>query len=425
MDPEKRSVVSWCMYDWANSAFATTIMAAVLPAYYSSVAGSTLGKTVASSYWGYTNTVAMLIVALMAPMLGAMADHGRARKKYLAVFAGIGTTFTGLLVFVRTGDWVLASGLYVLGRIGYAGGNIFYDALLPHVAREDRIDQVSAYGYAVGYLGGGLLLMLNLAAIMRPDVFGIPNAAWASRLSFVSVAVWWALFSIPLFRNVDEPPTRPIPGESRNPVRAGFQRLGETFREIRRFREAFKFLLAFWLYNDGIGTIIVMAVIFGAEINIGSSTLIGAILLVQFIGFPFSILYGHLARRVGTRNAILFGLVVYTGIAIGGYFLRTALHFWILAFLVGTVQGGTQALSRSLFASMIPRFRSAEFFGFYDVSAKFSGILGPLLFGVVGQLVGSSRLSIVSLIVFFIAGGILLMSVNPEKGMRMVREHMV
>jgi len=354
-----------------------------------------------------------------------MADHGRARKKYLAVFAGIGTTFTGLLVFVRTGDWVLASGLYVLGRIGYAGGNIFYDALLPHVAREDRIDQVSAYGYAVGYLGGGLLLMLNLAAIMRPEIFGIPNAAWASRLSFLSVGVWWALFSIPLFRNVDEPPTRPIPGESRNPVRAGFQRLGETFREIRRFREAFKFLLAFWLYNDGIGTIIVMAVIFGAEINIGSSTLIGAILLVQFIGFPFSILYGHLARRVGTRNAILVGLVVYTGIAIGGYFLRTALHFWILAFLVGTVQGGTQALSRSLFASMIPRFRSAEFFGFYDVSAKFSGILGPLLFGVVGQLAGSSRLSIVSLIVFFIVGGILLMSVDPEKGMRMAREHMV
>ena len=418
-----KPVLSWCMYDWANSAFATTIMAAVLPAYYSSVAGSTLGKTTASSYWGYTNTIGMLMVALMAPILGAMADHGGTRKKYLALFTAIGTVFTGLMILVSTGEWFLASALYILGRIGFAGGNVFYDALLPHVAEEDRIDQVSVTGYALGYLGGGLLLMLNLAAIMRPEVFGIPNAEWASRLSFLSVGVWWALFSIPLFKNVGEPPARQIPGESRNPIRAGFQRIRKTFREVRRFREAFTFLVAFWLYNDGIGTIIVMAVIFGAEVNIGSSTLIGAILLVQFIGFPFSILYGRLAKRVGAKNAILFGLVVYTGIAIGGYFLRTPLHFWILAFLVGTVQGGTQALSRSLFATMIPRFQTAEFFGFYDVSAKFSGILGPLLFGIVGQLAGSSRLSIISLIVFFVGGGLLLTQVDHEKGMRIAREH--
>jgi len=202
------------------------------------------------------------------------------------------------------------------------------------------------------------------------------------------VAVWWALFSIPIFRNVGEPPARRIEGESRNPVKAGFQRLWYTFREIKQFREALKFLIAFWLYNDGIGTIIIMAVIFGTEVGIGPLTLIGAILVVQFIGFPFTILYGHLPKRLGTKNSILVGLIVYTGIAIGGYFLRTGFHFWILAILVGMVQGGTQALSRSLFGSMIPRFRTAEFFGLYNVSSKFAGILGPLLFGVVGQLTG-------------------------------------
>ncbi len=409
------------MYDWANSAFATTIMAAVLPAYYSLVAAASLDKTTASSYWGYTNTIAMCIVAVLAPILGAMADHGRARKKYLGVFASLGILFTGLLVLVSTGDWLMASVFYIAGRIGFAGGNIFYDALLPHVAGEERIDQVSAYGYASGYLGGGLLLALNLAAIMKPAVFGIPNTEWASRLCFVSVALWWALFALPLFRNVAEPPTRRIEGESKNPVRASFQRLRATFGEVKKFREAFKFLIAFWLYNDGISTIIVMAVIFGAEVGIGQSTLIGAILAVQFVGIPFTVLYGYLAKRLGTKNSILLGLVVYTVIAIGGYFLRTALHFWILAFLVGTVQGGTQALSRSLFGSIIPRLRTAEFFGFYDVSSKFAGILGPLLFGIVGQVTGSSRLSIISLIVFFIAGGLLLMRVDHDEGMRIAR----
>ncbi len=406
------------MYDWADSAFATTIMAAVLPAYYSLVAGASLDKTTASSYWGYTNTIAMFSIAVLAPILGAMGDHSGARKKYLGAFASFGILFTGFLVLVSTGDWLMASIFYIVGRIGFAGGRIFYNALLPHVAGEDQIDQVSAYGYAYGYLGGGLLLTINYAVIL----FEIPNEQWAVRLSFLSVAVWWALFSIPIFRNVGEPPARKIEDESRNPVQAGFQRLRLTFREIKKFREAFKFLIAFWLYNDGIGTIIIMAVIFGAEVGIGQFTLMGAILAVQYIGFPFTILYGHLPKRLGTKNSILVGLVVYTGIAVGGYFLRTGLHFWILAILVGMVQGGTQALSRSLFGSMIPRFRTAEFFGFYDVSSKFAGILGPLLFGIVGQLTGSSRLSIISLIIFFVGGGLLLMRVDHDEGMRIARQ---
>jgi len=415
----KRAINAWCMYDWANSGFATTIMAAVLPTFYSEVAGATLTPVQASSYWGYTNTVAMLLVAFAAPILGAIADHSGAKRRFLAGFAGLGILFTAMLVFVSTGDWLLASGFYILGRIGFSGSIIFYDSLLPHVARSDDIDQVSTKGYALGYLGGGLLLVLNLAWILQPGWFGLPNAEIASRLSFLSVAVWWAVFSFPLFRRVDEPPFVRRDGESPNPVRAGLQRLARTFSEIRHYRELFKFLIAFWFYNDGIGTIITMAVIFGKEIGLESTDLIGAILAVQFVGIPFSFGFGWLARRLGAKRSILLSLAVYTLIAIGGYFIQTSLHFWILAFMVATVQGGAQGLSRSLYGRLAPKAKTAELFGFYDVSSKFSGILGPAIFGIVGQLTGSSRLSIVSLVVFFIIGGVLLLFVDEEQGIRL------
>jgi UMF1 family MFS transporter len=248
--------------------------------------------------------------------------------------------------------------------------------------------------------------------IMKPGFFGIPDAEWGARYSFATVAVWWAVFSIPVLKNVSEPPVVPITGESSHPIRASLQRLSLTFHNLRKYREAFKFLVAFWLYNDGIGTIISMAVIFGAEINIAQEHLIGAILAVQFVGIPFSILFGHLAGKIGPKKAILLGLGIYTGIAIGGYFIQTALHFWILAILVGFVQGGTQALSRSLFGTLIPKSRSAEFFSFYDVSSKFAGIIGPLVFGLVGQMTGSSRLSVVALVIFFIGGSLILLTVS-------------
>jgi len=417
-----RIVNAWCMYDWANSAFATTIMAAVLPTFYSEVAGATLEPVQASSYWGYTNTAAMVMVALAAPILGAIADHSGAKKRFLGGFAGLGIIFTALLGFVSTGDWLVASLFYILGRIGFSGSIVFYDALLPHVARSEDIDQVSTKGFALGYLGGGILLVINLAWIMKPDWFGLPDAEISSRLSFVSVAIWWAVFSIPLFRRVGEPAFIRREGESPNPIRAGFQRLGRTFRDVRHYRELFKFLIAFWFYNDGIGTIITMAVIFGKEIGLQTTDLIGAILAVQFIGVPFSFGFGWLARRLGAKRSILLALGVYAVIAIGGYFIQTSLHFWTLAFMVATVQGGAQALSRSLFGRLAPKAKTAEFFGFYDVSSKFSGILGPAIFGVVGQLTGSSRLSIVSLVVFFVVGGALLLQVDVEQGIRLADE---
>jgi UMF1 family MFS transporter len=417
MEKQRRKVIlSWCLYDWANSAFASTIMAAVLPVFYSSVAGANLSKTTASSYWGYTNTLAMLVVAFSAPILGALADHRGIKKRFLALFAGMGIVSTSLLVFVGKGDWFLASFFYIIGMVGFSGGNNFYDSLLPHVAGEKDIDRISSLGYAMGYLGGGILLAFNVAMILKPHWFGIADAEWGTRYSFLTVGVWWAAFSIPILKNVPEPPIVPIPGESSNPLRASLQRLSLTFHNIRQYREAFKFLIAFWLFNDGIGTIISMAVIFGAEINIPQAHLIGSILAVQFIGIPFTILFGRLAGWMGTKRSIFLGLAVYTGISIGGYFIQTALHFWILAVLVGFVQGGTQALSRSLFGTMIPRSRSAEFFSFYDVSSKFAGIIGPFVFGLVGQLTGSSRLSVVALVIFFIGGGMILFTVNEKEG---------
>ncbi len=414
----KKILRSWKMYDWANSAFATTIMAAVLPEFYSSVAGSTLDKTTATSYWGYSNTIAMLLIAIAAPILGAIGDHSGAKKRFLGGFAFVGIVATGLLIGIGSGMWVFASLLYIFGRVGFGGGNIFYDSLLPHVASPEEIDRVSAEGYAYGYLGGGILLALNLLMILKPAFFGIPDAAWASRISFLSVALWWAIFSIPIFKNVSEPCVVIARDESLNPLKAGYQRLRRTFKDIRRFKELAKFLVAFWLYNDGIGTIIIMAVIFGAEIGIGRTHLIGAILMVQFIGIPFTILFGRLPKRLGTKKSILLALGVYTIIAILGYFMQKPAHFWLLAFLVSMVQGGTQALSRSMYASMAPASKSGEFFGFYNVSSKFAGIIGPTLFGVVGQLTGTSRISIISIIIFFLAGAGILAKVDHAQGIK-------
>lgn len=421
--PYSKEVYSWCLYDWANSAFATTIMAAVLPNYYSTVAASKLAPNIASSYWGYSNTVAMVFIALLAPILGAIADHQSARKKYLSVFALAGILFTGLLYSVQEGDWFSASVFYIIARIGFSGGDIFYNALLPAVAPKDRIDQVSVLGYAVGYLGGGILLALNLHMILYPAFWNIADAQTAVRFSFLSVSIWWAVFTIPLLLNVREPHSGRQPAIRVNALLAGFRRLQETLKNIRKYRQLFRFLIAYWLYNDGIGTIIIMAVIFGTEIGIGRSQLIGAILLVQFVGIPFSILFGKISQWIGSKRAILLGLVVYTLICFGGYFMKSASHFWILALLVGTVQGGTQALSRSLFGSMVPANKSAEFFGFYDVSQKFSGILGPALFGLIGQSMGSSRWGIVALVVFFLSGGYLLLRVNEQEGRQLVAGH--
>ena len=417
----KKVINSWAMYDWGKSAFGTTIMAAILPVYYSSVAAANLPANQATVYWGYTTSIALFIIAILSPVLGAIADYKGSKKRYLTYFALVGITATAFMYFINTGDWLLASGLFIIGNVGLAGGNVFYDSLLPHIAKDDDIDQISTKGYALGYLGGGILLAINLGLIMftPEELTGL-----MTRISLASVALWWLVFSIPLWRNVPEPPRRIRPEEEKgaNPVTAGFKRLVETFREITRYKELFKFLIAFWLYNDGIGTIIKMATIYGAEIGIGQTSLIGTLLMVQFVGIPFSFLFGWLAKKIGTKVSIYISLAVYTLISIGGYFMSSPLHFWILGFSVALVQGGSQALSRSLFGRMVPKVQSAEFFGFFSVSAKMAGIVGPLVFALVSQSMGNSRLAIVSLIFFFVTGGLLLTQVDEQEGIRVAKE---
>ena len=390
-------------------------MAAILPLYYRTVAGQYLPGNLATVYWGYTVSIALLIIAMSAPVLGAIGDYSGTRKRFLAGFAGIGALFTSLLAFVGAGDWLLASALFVMGSVGFAGANIFYDALLPHIAGPDEIDRISAKGYALGYLGGGLLLAVHFVWIRFPETFFLTDAERAMRISFMSVGVWWALFSIPILRRVAEPSVGAHSRRDAHPILGGFHALGRTFREIRRYRELVKFLVAFWLYSDGIGTIIKMAAIYGSEIGIGSAHLIGALLMTQFVGVPCSVLFGALAGRLGTKPAIYLGLSVYTMISVWGYFMAHAWEFWALAFSVGLVQGGTQALSRSLYGAMVPKDKTAEFFGFYSVSSKFAGIAGPFLFALVGQITGSSRLGIVSLVVFFVGGGLMLARVDNGK----------
>jgi UMF1 family MFS transporter len=414
----KRIVNAWVMYDWANSAFATTIMAGFMPVYFAAMATeSGMTDQQATSAWGYVTTIALLIVALLAPGMGAMADRMGGKKRFLTVFAVVGAV-ASILLYLPHGDmYRLGGGIYIVANIGFAGANIFYNALLPHVAKKEDIDQVSTKGYALGYLGGGILLVINALMAISPEMFGIPDIGMATRLSFVTVGIWWFVFSIPLWRHVPEP--KVVDEEKMNfglALRTGFGEMAKTFNKIKTYPEAFKLLLAFWLYNDGIGTIMKMATVYGAEIGIERDLMIGALALVQFVGIPFSFLFGTLAKKIGTKTSILAGLGIYTLISIGGYFMSTAVHFWILAFMVGLVQGGTQALSRSLFGAMIPKERTGEFFGFFSMSDKFAGIVGPLVFALAGTLTGTSRFGIVSLVIFFIGGGLLLMKVDPDRG---------
>ena len=398
--PELRA---WAMYDLANSAFASTVVSAVFPIYFSSVAAVGLPGAVATTRFAMATAIALGIVALLAPFLGPLADYAAMKKKFLGAFLGLGIGATGGMFFIHQGDWQLGAGLFIFANVGFAGTLVFYDALLPHIAGPGEIDRVSSAGYALGYLGGGILLAINLAWIQFPAAFGMADSAAGSRWSFVSVAVWWLLFSVPLFRRVPEPPRVLAPGERRAflPVRGAFGRLRVTLRDLRAYPQAFLFLVAFLIYNDGIGTIARMAAAYGTELGIGQGVLIGAILMVQFIGVPFAFLFGGLASRIGAKRGIFLALMVYACVSVLGYFMKTATHFIALAVLVGMVQGGSQALSRSLFASMIPRHRSAEFFAFFAVFEKLAGILGPAVFAGTIALTGSSRNAILAIIAFF------------------------
>ena len=418
MKENKQAVWSWAFYDWANSAYSTTVMAGFFPLFFKEYWADPNNPTHSTFYLGMANSIASIVVAALAPLLGSVADQGSTKKKFLILFAFLGVIMTGGLWMVAQGNWQMAVFFYVLATIGFASGNVFYDALLPGLASEERVDVVSSLGFGLGYLGGGLLFLVNVFMYLKPEIFGIPDGATAIKLSFLSVAVWWAVFSIPLILFVPEPKNYDTV-DFKNAVRMGWIQLVQTFKEIRNMKVVGTFLLAYWFYIDGVDTIIRMAVDYGMSLNFPGESLIIALLIVQFVAFPAALIYGWLASKIGTKTAIMVGIIAYSFITLLGYFMTEAWHFYVLAILIGLFMGGIQALSRSLYTRIIPPAKSAEFFGFYNMLGKFAAIIGPALMGTIALATGSARLGILSILLLFILGAFFLNKVDIEEGKRL------
>jgi UMF1 family MFS transporter len=435
LEPSKKAVWGWAMYDWANSAYVTTVMAGFFPVFFKQYWSYGTDVNMSTALLGFGNSIASLIVALMAPVLGAIADKGSAKKKFMLLFAYLGVLMSIALFMVQKGQWAMAIFAYAMGIIGFSGANVFYDALLPSVAGEDKIDYVSSLGFSMGYLGGGLLFLVNVLMTLMPQKFGLPDAAAAVRISFLTVAAWWGLFTIFTIAWVKEAKTVSPPAGGESVVKAGINQLLGTFKKLRHMRVIFLFLLAYWFYIDGVDTIIRMAVDYGLSLGFESSDLILALLIVQFVGFPAALVFGKLGQNWGARKAIYLGIAIYMGVTIWGTMMTQKNEFYILAIMIGLVQGGIQALSRSYYSRLIPKDKAAEFYGFYNMLGKFAAILGPMLMGVVGltvrrlmmppspteaQLIAvgqlASRWSIGSILILFIIGAVLFYFVDEEKG---------
>lgn len=423
MIDSKKSIWAWSFYDWANSAFATTVMAGFFPVFFKEYWSNTDSVTLSTWYLGLANSIASIIVAVLAPFLGAIADRGTAKKKFLITFAFLGILGTGALWMVKQGDWQLAILLYVIGSIGYAGGNIFYDSLLPGVASKKKIDYASSLGFSIGYIGGGILFLVNVLMYQYPEMFGIANGAIAIRLSFISVAVWWAIFSIPIIFFVEEPKIYEPIGIG-SAIGAGWRQLINTIYDIKHLHVVGTFLLAYWLYIDGVDTIIKMAVDYGSSLGFSSSSLITALLLVQFIAFPATLGYYWFASKIGIKKAIHVAILAYMIITIFGVFMTEQWHFYTLAIMIACFQGGIQALSRSMYSRIIPKEKSAEFFGFYNMLGKFAAIIGPPLMGYIGLMTGNPRMGILSLVILFLFGAFILTKVDLDEGERMAKEYL-
>ncbi len=414
------------MYDWANSAFATTVMAGFFPVFFKQYWSLGADATVSTARLGLGNSLAGIVVAVSAPVLGAIADRGGTRKKFLLFFAVMGILMTMGLYLVKQGNWPVAILLYVLATVGFSGGNIFYDALITGITTDDKVDMVSSLGFSLGYLGGGLLFALNVWMTLQPSTFGFSNAGEAVRASFLMVGLWWAVFSIPIFLLVPEPGEETPKARKVQGIKGGFRQLIHTFQEVRHLKTVFLFLLAYWLYIDGVNTVIRMAVDYGSSIGFETKDLISALLITQFVGFPSAIGFGFLGRKLGTRPAIFVAIFVYLFVSIWAAFMKSSTEFYVLAVIVGLVQGGIQALSRSYYVRLIPAAKSAEYFGFYNMVGRFSAIIGPVLMGGTGLFIRflgyeshvASRISIASVAVFFVAGGVLFYFVSEEKGKR-------
>jgi len=397
----RRSQLSWAFYDWANSAFATTVMAGFFPLFFKQYWSAGTDATVSTFWLGLGNSGASFLILLMAPLLGAMADSSGRHKRLLALFAGIGIVATAAFFLVDEGAWPWAISIYVIGIIGFSGANVFYDAMLPRLSDSRDFHRLSAMGYSLGYLGGGLLFLVNVMMTLKPAWFGLPDAATAVRFSFLSVALWWLVFSLPLMLGVrEQAPT----STRRVSLREEIQKLSATVRGMRRHRNLWMFLWAYWLYIDGVATIIRMAVDYGIAIGLPANSLIVALLLVQFIGFPATLLFGRIGQRYGAKRGLWIGLWAYVIATFCATFMSSSLEFYLLAAALGLVQGGVQSLSRSLFGQLIPAEQAGEYFGFLNMLGKAAAVLGPLMVGVVAATTGNSRIGLLSILLLFLLG---------------------
>lgn len=409
----KKTLYAWALYDWADSTYATTVMAGFFPLFFKTYYSLHVDVTISTAQLGFANALSGFIVVLLAPLLGAMADVGSLKKRFLFVFAYLGILMSAALALLGEGQWELAIFVYVLGNIGFMGSNIFYDALLPSVSDEKNVDFASGLGFALGYLGGGILFGLNVWMLQNPAFFGFENEAAAVKASFVSVALWWALFSIPLFLFVTE---KKMPAnKEKTLLLQGYLRLKNTFSKIKQLKGLLLFLCAYWLYIDGVDTIIRMAVDYGMALGFEPKNLIFSLLLVQFVGFPATLLFAKLAQKWETKKAIFLAIGIYLFIILFASRMSEVYEFYILALMIALVQGGIQALSRSYYSKMIPQENAAEFFGFYNFLGKFATILGPLLVALVALFSQSSRIAIASVAIFFVLGGVLLYFVDENK----------
>ena len=435
MNKDKKAVWGWVMYDWANSAFATTVMAGFFPIFFKQYWSYGADVNVSTAQLGFGNSIASLLVALMAPILGAIADKGSAKKKFLIFFAYLGVLMTAGLFLVGKGQWAWAIFIYAMGIIGFSGANVFYDSLLPGIVGEEKIDYVSGLGFAMGYLGGGLLFLVNVLMTLMPQKFGLPDAAAAVRYSFISVALWWGLFMLFTIFWVPEEKSSTTAEKGENIVVAGFKQFFGTFKKIRHLKMVFLFLMAYWFYIDGVDTIIRMAVDYGLSLGFESNDLIVALLIVQFVGFPAALIFGKLGECWSVRKSIYLAIAFYMGITVWGTMMTQKHEFYILAVAVGLVQGGIQALSRSYYSRLIPKNQAAEYYGFYNMLGKFAAIIGPTLMGIVGLVVKrmmmppspspeqitavgqlAARWGIGSILILFILGAVLFYFVDEEKG---------
>lgn len=417
-----KKIISWALYDWGNSAYATTVMAGFFPIFFKQYWSIGTPAIESTAQLGYANSISSFILGALSPILGALADRARGRKKLLFFFTFIGAISASSLYFIAEREWVGAAALYVVSSIGFFGSQSFYDALLPAVAKPEDMNTVSGLGYGLGYLGGGVLFAVNVAMTLKPEFFGLSGAAEAVKVSFFIVGIWWLTFTLPLLFKVEEPPVEGEPVSLTNPfdlaklVRESFREIVKTFHSLRALKTAFTFLIAYFFYIDGVNTIIKMAVDYGMALGFKSDSLIVALLLVQFIGFPAAIGFSVLAKKIGAKNSLKIAIVIYALVTIAATGLQAEWHFYALAMAIGLVQGGIQALSRSVFGQLIPAEKSGEFFGFFNMLGRFSSVLGPTLIAVSGLISDSPRIAMLSLLILFGTGYFILQRVSfPEE----------